>query len=129
MRISYYPDTDTLYIELSDRHGTSTRACAKDMAVDLDADNEPIGIEIENASKKADLSRLKTQGLAHMRIVYDPVSPIRNLMLDAGRPMLGPLSNPMDFHVQMGGDGESARIVSDVLSRQTEFEWGQGLLR
>jgi uncharacterized protein YuzE len=129
MRIGYYPDTDTLYIELSDRHGTNTRACAKDMAVDLDANNEPIGIEIENASKKVDLSRLKTQGLAHMRIAYDPVSPIRNLLLDADRSMLGPLPDTMNVHVEMGGNGDSARIVSDVLSRQTEFEPGQELLR
>ncbi len=40
MRISYYPDTDTLYIELKDAHGTHTRSCGKDMAVDLDANNE-----------------------------------------------------------------------------------------
>ena len=63
MKISYYSETDTLYIELNEGYGTHTRQCAKDVAIDVGSDNEPIGIEIEYASKKTDLSRLKTDGL------------------------------------------------------------------
>lgn len=55
MRVSYYPDTDTLYIELSEAPGASTRECAKDLVVDLDINGVPAGIEIEHASEKVDL--------------------------------------------------------------------------
>jgi uncharacterized protein YuzE len=124
MRISYYPDTDTLYIELKDAHGTHSRSCANDVVVDLDANDELLGIEIEYASKKTDLSRLKTEGLAQMRAAYDLDTSTRDVLLDAWYTQTEAVGGTT-FHLELGGNGESARIVSDLLSKQTEFDPGQ----
>ena len=121
MRISYYPDTDTLYIGLREATGTDSRDCAKDMVVDLNANDEPVGIEIEYASEKVDISRLKTKGLPEMRITYDPVSSTRDLLRDAGDAPPGLWINP-SFHVDVAGNGDSARAVTEQLSKQTDFD-------
>lgn len=120
MRINYYSDTDTLYIELNEAPGTNTRTCAKDMVVDLDENDGPIGIEIENASKKVDLSHLKTKGLSSMRIDYDPVFSAGDLLRDIAHTPLEAPGNTV-FLVDLAGNGESARIFSEQLSKQTEF--------
>lgn len=114
----YYSDTDTLYIELNEAHGAGTRECAEDMVVDVDADGKPIGIEIERASEKTDLSRLKTKGLASMRIVHDPV--IYTSDPPGGEHAVFGASASVRFFVEMGGNGNSARVVSDLLGRQTD---------
>jgi uncharacterized protein YuzE len=121
MRISYYADTDTLYIELNEVLGADTRECAKDMVVDLNANGEPIGIEIEYASRKVDLSRLKTKGLPEMRITYDPINSTRDLLWNAG---YGPHQawGGATFHIDLAGNGESAHLIAEQLSRQTEFD-------
>lgn len=64
MRIRYYSDTDTLYIELSETFGSDSRECAKDMVVDLDANGVPVGIEIEHAKHHVDLSMLQTDNIS-----------------------------------------------------------------
>lgn len=63
MRFSYYPDTDTLYIDLLDRPGADVEEIAADFVVDVDAEGTPVGIEIEHASERTDLSRLEVEGL------------------------------------------------------------------
>lgn len=125
MRISYYSDTDTLYIEFNEAHGTDSRDCAKDMVVDLGPNGEAIGIEIEHASEKVDLSRLKTKGL-NMRITYDPVISTRDVLLDDEYPLLE-TSMGTRFLLEMAGNGESGRAVSEQLSKQTELALGEYL--
>ncbi len=63
MKISYYSETDTLYIDLNSAVGTDTAKVAPDVAVDLDADGNLVRVEIEHASRRVDLSRLDTQSL------------------------------------------------------------------
>ena len=63
MKFSYYPDTDTLYIDLLDRPGSDVEEIATDFVVDVDASGRPVGIEIEHASERTDLSRLEVEGL------------------------------------------------------------------
>lgn len=69
MKINYYKDTDTLYIDLSDSPGEDTIECAPDVVIDLGVDGKPVGIEIEHASEKTDVSALdihptRSQGFA-----------------------------------------------------------------
>lgn len=63
MKFSYYPDTDTLYIDILDRPGADVLEVSTDFVVDIDADGTPVGIEIEHASERTDLSRLEVEGL------------------------------------------------------------------
>ncbi len=53
MKLHYYPETDSLYIELIDRPGAETREIADGLNVDLDADGAVAGFDIDGASKKA----------------------------------------------------------------------------
>jgi len=61
MKVKYYSETHTLYIDLNNAVETDTAEVAPDVAVDLDADGKLVGIEIEHASRWVDLSRLDTQ--------------------------------------------------------------------
>lgn len=63
MKFSYYPDTDTLYIDLLDKPGADVEEISTDLVVDVDANGTPVGIEIEHASERADLSRLEVEGI------------------------------------------------------------------
>lgn len=70
MLFQYYPDTDMLYIKLTDRVGIESEEVVPGIVLDFDAQNQVVGIEIEDASKFIDLSRLEVIAL-----------PITNLIL------------------------------------------------
>ncbi|HEY4115798.1 MAG TPA: DUF2283 domain-containing protein [Rhizomicrobium sp.] len=63
MKLHYYPETDSLYIELSDAPGAETREIVDGLVVDLDAKGNVVGFDIDNASTKLDLSRVDTVAL------------------------------------------------------------------
>ena len=63
MKLRYYPETDSLYVELNPGPGTETREVAKGLNVDLDANGAVVGFDIDNASKRLDLSTLETEEL------------------------------------------------------------------
>jgi uncharacterized protein YuzE len=63
MKLHYYPETDSLYIELKNTPGTQTREIAEGLVVDLDAEGDVVGFDIDGASKKFDLSIVETVAL------------------------------------------------------------------
>lgn len=63
MKLHYYPETDSLYIELNARPGADTREIAAGLVIDIDADGNPVGIDIDRASRKLDLTTLETVAL------------------------------------------------------------------
>ena len=63
MKLHYYPETDSLYIELRDVPGAETREAAEGVNVDLDANGNIVGIDIDHASTKLDLATLETSSL------------------------------------------------------------------
>jgi uncharacterized protein YuzE len=63
MKLHYYPETDSLYIELKPEPGVETREVAAGLNVDLDANGEVVGFDIDRASRKLDLSTLETIAL------------------------------------------------------------------
>jgi uncharacterized protein YuzE len=63
MKLHYYPETDSLYIELKDSPGVQTREVALGLNVDLDAKGEVVGFDIDHASRKLDLSKIETVAL------------------------------------------------------------------
>jgi uncharacterized protein YuzE len=58
MKISYYPDTDSLYIDLSEQPSTESREISEGVVLDYDAQGRLVGIDIDNASTKVELTKL-----------------------------------------------------------------------
>lgn len=63
MKLSYYTDTDSLYVELKGSPGTETREVSNGLNVDLDAAGDVVGFDIDNASRRLDLSTLEVEAL------------------------------------------------------------------
>ena len=63
MIFQYYPDTDMLYIKLTDKVSTESEEVAPGIVFDFDENDQVVGIEIEDASKFIDLSRLELRAL------------------------------------------------------------------
>ncbi len=58
MRLKYYPDTDSLYIDLSSKPSVDSREISDGVVLDYDADGNLTGIDIDNASRKIDLQEV-----------------------------------------------------------------------
>jgi uncharacterized protein YuzE len=67
MKLHYDPETDSLYIELKDAPGTQTREIVEGLVVDLDANGDVVGFDIDHASHKLDLSKVETVALPPIR--------------------------------------------------------------
>lgn len=58
MKLKYYPDTDSLYIDLSSKPSVDSREISEGVVLDYDADGNLTGIDIDNASRKIDLKEV-----------------------------------------------------------------------
>ena len=58
MRINYYPDTDSLYIDLSSKPSVDSREVSDGVVLDYDRDGNLTGIDIDQASMKLDINEL-----------------------------------------------------------------------
>ena len=65
MKLHYYAETDSLYIELREGAGVEVREIAEGLNADLDASGRVIGFDIDHASIMLDLSTLETVALPH----------------------------------------------------------------
>ncbi len=63
MRLSYYSDTDSLYIDLSSRPSVTSREISEGVVLDYDENDNLVGIDIDNASRKLDLKEIITEAL------------------------------------------------------------------
>ncbi len=63
MKLHYYPDTDSLYVELKTEPGVETREVADGLNVDLDVKGEVVGFDIDHAAERFDLAVLETEKL------------------------------------------------------------------
>ena len=63
MKLHYYSETDSLYVEFKDGPGVETREVTEGLNVDLDAAGDVVGFDIDHASKRLDLSTLETEAL------------------------------------------------------------------
>ena len=69
MKLHYYPETDSLYVELKAGPGVETREVSAGINVDLDAEGNAVGFDIDQASRKLDLGTLETEALRVRRLV------------------------------------------------------------
>jgi uncharacterized protein YuzE len=60
MKLHYYPETDSLYIELKSAPSSETREIVDGLNIDFGSDGSVVGIDIDHASARLDLSVLDT---------------------------------------------------------------------
>ena len=58
MKLNYYAETDSLYIDLSEKSSTDSREVSEGIVLDYDAEGNLVGIDIDNASAKVNLDQL-----------------------------------------------------------------------
>lgn len=58
MKVNYYPETDSLYIDLSGQTSVESREVSNGVVLDYDEAGNLVGIDIDNASAKVQLDRL-----------------------------------------------------------------------
>ena len=58
MKLSYFADTDSLYIDLSDEPSVESREISEGVVLDYNAAGQLVGIDIDEASKRVELEKL-----------------------------------------------------------------------
>ena len=58
MKLNYHPNTDSLYIDLSERPSVESREISEGVVLDYDAQGNLVGVDIDHASKKVALRTL-----------------------------------------------------------------------
>jgi len=72
MKLQYFPDTDTLYIDLRDVPSTASEEIAPNMIIEYDMNNAAVGITIEEASTAVDLTSVSVHDLSNVHITSGP---------------------------------------------------------
>ena len=68
MNLNYYPETDSLYIDLSSKPSAQSREVSEGVILDYGTDGNLTGIDIDNASRKLDLREVVT---SHIPLVNE----------------------------------------------------------
>lgn len=63
MKFNYYKDTDSLYIDLSEKKSVDSQEIKPGIVLDFDSKGQLVGIDIDHASKHVNLSHLEAEGI------------------------------------------------------------------
>ncbi len=63
MKLHYYPETDSLYIDLAAAPSSDSKEISEDLVVDYDDFGRIVGLDIQHASERLDLSKIETEHL------------------------------------------------------------------
>lgn len=58
MKLNYYPETDSLYIDFYEKTSVESKEISEGVVLDYDAEGNLVGIDIDNARKKVQLKEL-----------------------------------------------------------------------
>ena len=64
MKVKYFEDTDTLYIEFRGDEIAESKDLDENTVLDVDAEGNICAITFEHASQRTDISRLSVEGIA-----------------------------------------------------------------
>ncbi|MGH8509634.1 MAG: DUF2283 domain-containing protein [Gammaproteobacteria bacterium] len=64
MKVKYFDDTDTLYIEFRDSNIADSRDLDENTVLDVDAQGKVCAITFEHASQRTDIRHLTVEGIA-----------------------------------------------------------------
>lgn len=70
MKMRYYKDTDSLYIDLSEKTSVESLEVAPGIVLDFDKDNNIVGIDIDRASQILNLSELEIFSVPTKKLVF-----------------------------------------------------------
>lgn len=77
MVFQYFADTDMLYIRLVDEVSTESEEVVPGVVLDFNERNQIVGIEIEDASRFIDLSRLEILALPIVNLILSEREPVK----------------------------------------------------
>jgi len=63
MKLHYYPETDSLYIDLSASRSSDSKEISEGLVADYDDQGRIVGLDIQHASESLDLSKIETEHL------------------------------------------------------------------
>jgi len=58
MKLNYYPETDSLYIDMSEKPSVDSKVISDGVVLDYDKDGDLVGIDLDNASRIVNLKEL-----------------------------------------------------------------------
>ncbi|MDQ3775052.1 MAG: DUF2283 domain-containing protein [Pseudomonadota bacterium] len=64
MKVKYFADTDTLYIEFRDRDIADSKDLDENTVLDVDAQGNVCAITFEHASQRTDVRHVTVEGIA-----------------------------------------------------------------
>lgn len=64
MKVKYFEDTDTLYIEFREQEIAESKDLDENTVLDVDAEGNVCAITFEHASQRTDISHLSVEGIA-----------------------------------------------------------------
>lgn len=76
MIFEYFPESDMLYLRLTDSPSTESDEIAPGVALDFDDRNQIVGVEIEDASLRIDLSRLELKAIPLTSLLFTERIPV-----------------------------------------------------
>ena len=68
--MKYYKETDSLYIDLSEKPSSESLEVAPGVVVDFDESNNIVGIDIDRASKVLNLSELEISSIPSKKFIF-----------------------------------------------------------
>ncbi len=71
--MSYYKDTDSLYIDLSEKPSKESLEVAPGIVLDFDENNSIVGIDIDRASQILNLSELEISSIPSKKFIFSPL--------------------------------------------------------
>lgn len=73
MKLNYYLETDSLYIDLAERPSADSREVVPGVVLDFDSNGRLVGIDIDQARDSVNLTRLEAEALP----ITDPTAEAR----------------------------------------------------
>lgn len=77
MIFEYFPESDMLYIRLTDSPSAESDEIAPGVVLDFDDRNQIVGVEIEDASMRVDLSRLELKAIPLTSLLFTERVPVK----------------------------------------------------
>jgi uncharacterized protein YuzE len=84
MKLNYYPETDSLYIDLLEKPSVESREISEGIVLDYDAEGNLVGIDIDNASTKVHLKELSKGFSFEIRALIGKIAIMRRRLKPAG---------------------------------------------